>query len=838
MQLLATNSELFSVSFEVVALSRTLTNISEDTDGSPVPVPFGATDLAAALSLISSVSSDTTPVFDSFTSICDAIVSITWFDASLAEKKLSKTAADMLSAVKTSPGTRSAGKAMRELLGAPNDLGRIHKRPEPLFTKPASVVDDTCYSVASHLYVEELVELKSVSMEWKDVSRSVLCSVPLSWTPPPSAALQSWERTMETMAYSDFKLMHRAINGLNPFQAASLLTSVAELFFSHLEEWVNVPTWGFYRTTETQYVTLFLHLLRRAHPDAIAPHMRNIVRLCELPFVVEEYRDIEHVLLEDVPIRIFDAEVAVFVERKHPFVARCSKDAVHPHLNTLVDLYASSCDAFRVAILGCVSDDVSVRVLSIISRPVHSFDRPECTLGAPGPSKEENAITEMICNLGASTLKNNSMLIMNVLNKLHGNTRTRGQTKRIVDTFEQVAIDAFASSITFENDDFFPHFMMRVDDNTIASRADEIFSVPMFWASAVPDLLYRLPPTVWYNLYRNGVVEESRREWRECFARIDEDTFMQHIRPFLVEGLMSERDSLLSLDFFHVLPLFIRKKHVGMIVELFDVRTQFWSEVALRRVLPGIVSEEHVPFIIQRTRNGNQKVRVSAIECLRREMLLSDTILQSLFEVTTDVDVLVALVKSITNVQPFEGTLCSFLSQRGPHSFLACQNLSLLSSCDEEVCASLRMCLRYEKMMDVRLDKGFIERNISVLAGWLSEMKRVWSIELVLQWLSLVDCSPIVSEMIALFNHESNRVKSNALFRFQHHVSREIQTDNFELLLPLIDSPVKTLAADAIDAIAKCGCVLRCVTQLLAKAAQRGPVGVAARRAMKGAGLL
>ena len=856
MQLLANNSELFDVSSEVVALSRTLTHIAEDTDdGSPVPVPFGATDLAAALSLLANLSGETIPVFDSFTSICDAIVSTAWFDVSLAENGLAKAAAGMLSAVKTSPGSPSAGKAMRELLGAADDLTAKH--PEPLFTKPASsAVDDVRYSVASHLYVDELVELKSVSVDWKDVARSVLCSMPLCWEPPLAAAVQLWEEVQVARSSANLESLRRMINSMNLFDAASLLTRVAESFFAHLPEWANVTgSWMPF------YIQVFFRLLERSHPDAIAPHMQNIARLCELPCVPRFIRLQKHVLLKETPTRIFDAEAAFFVARRHWFINRCSPAAMRPHMDSLVDVYSTSSDAFRVAILGHASDDVFFRLLSIIAHPEHAFTPngdPDMGPVPPSkPSKEEVAIYDSICsisNLGASALKDNAIVVMRVLSKLHSGVARfspPSRMKRIVDTFEQGDIDAFAPSLTFKNDDFFPHFLMRVDDATLASRADDILRAPTSWAPAVPDLLDRLPTTIWSTLYRNIIGEGFISVvYRNVLERIDDDTFTQYIRPLLAEDLRPPDGprgrSFTAVSFFKALSLSIKKRHVDVIVDSFDlIEHADAKHRALYSVLPDLVSEQHVPFLLQHAQHGG-RLRLSAIDCLRKATLLSQTMLHTLFEpfVTApgplakeDVDVVASLVSNIrySDVQPFEGTLRGFLQQRGSHSALACCKLSSLPSCDDAVLASVRMHLRGSTRYCFSLDNAFVRRNLPTLGGWLSDMKTVWSIELMLGWACFVDCSPIVSEITDLFDHESTRVKSVAIERFRERVSRTVQPEHLDKFVPLIGSDVRAISDRAIRAIAACeGGVSRFSEELRTKAAIRGPVGVAARKALKG----
>ena len=385
-----------------------------------------------------------------------------------------------------------------------DDLVPIAKQPEPLFTKPASSdVDDVRYSVASHLYVDELVELKSVSVDWKNVARSVLCSMPLSWEPPPAAAVQLWEEVQDVRSHLNLASLRRMISAMNFFEAASLLTRVAESFFSHLEEWANISGWI------PSYIQVFLSLLERSHPDAIAPHMQNITRLCELPCIARFAQNNNHVFLRETPVRIFDAEAAFFVARRHWFITRCSSAAMRPHFDTLVDVYPTSSDAFRLSILP-TRPTTSSFLLSIIAHPsTRSLPLEIPTWGRP-PSKEEVAIYDHF-NLGASALTDNAVVVMRVLTKLPPAWPvSRHRTdERIVDTFEQGDITEFAPSLTFKNHDFYPHVLMRVDDDT-SHLGRKIFFALHVWAPR-PRPAHRLPKTIWSTL--SQIIGEGLRSF-------------------------------------------------------------------------------------------------------------------------------------------------------------------------------------------------------------------------------------------------------------------------------------------------------------------------------------
>ena len=586
MQLLATNSELFDVSFEVVSLSRTLTNISEDTDGSPVPVPMGATDLASALSLISSVSSDTIPAFSTFSGIYDAIVSIAWLDSPLAEKKLSKTAADMLANSRT-PDEPGAG--MRLLLGIASSYV---VEPESLNVPPTTTsVDDTKYSIASHLIVDELVELKNVSFEWRDISRSVLTSRPYNWGPPPEKYLRLWEARVLEATNGSFPALPREIlfEEISKIEASALLEVVAPAFFKNVEAWkvVDLDEYG-----DVRYcIKCFLWFLRKPFVEAVGLYLRDLAALVTLNIFREKRAFFDFPVL---PARVFDSEIDYFIKTRHCFLARCSDEAILPHINMLFDMYTTlgtimPSHTFRATVFKCLSRHPPLlpRLFSFLAgENCFALCQFNFAYQHPGGNfwvmdfeeTESAAVTNFLFGMQDSVIKEHAIHILRILDKatqLHqfefGSHLING-TRRVVDAVDTSDVESFVLSARLINDTsggtIFDALLLRHVNETTLQQKSEWFikRLSARTVKSVPDISLRFNscPAFWERLIKvcgNGI---DHGAGSIVFQHIDVSIFDDIILP-----LLAELPAKTFLSFFYLQPIHVKQKRFGVAAKVF-----------------------------------------------------------------------------------------------------------------------------------------------------------------------------------------------------------------------------------------------------------------------------
>ena len=101
-------------------------------------------------------------------------------------------------------------------------------------------------------------------------------------------------------------------------RASAILDVIAPPFFDKVNSFTTFDD----RYPDIRgYINAFLSFLSKPRADAVAPYLRKLSFLVDLP--------LPYILmsLPTLPARIYDSEIDYFIEPRHHFLARCSEKA-------------------------------------------------------------------------------------------------------------------------------------------------------------------------------------------------------------------------------------------------------------------------------------------------------------------------------------------------------------------------------------------------------------------------------------------------------------------------------------------------------------------------------